>query len=103
MKRGSLLVVGLSVLAVLLASCVGVDAHEPGGGVEPEPCEVTIVSVNAGAERVPSPVRSSPVLTSSIPDVTIVWHCGTPDEPPPIIADATLSVRPYTPRAPPRG
>ena len=102
MKRGSLLMV-LTVFAIVLGSCVGIEAHEPDRGVEPEPCDITIVRVNAGAERGPSLEHSSPVLTPSIPDVTIVWHCGTPDEPPPLIADAARFVHPYAQRAPPRG
>ncbi len=102
-QRRGLLLMSLIVLVVVLGSCLGVDAHQPDVDTEPEPCELTIVSVKAGTEHIPSPERTSPVLTLAMPNATIVWHCGTPDEPPPVIADGARSVRPYAQRAPPRG
>jgi hypothetical protein len=91
------------VLAVALGSCIGIDAHPVNSGAQADPCDIEPVSINAGAERVPSPDRTLPASLPSIPDTTLVMHCGTPDGPPTLIAVVALSVRPHAPRAPPRG
>jgi hypothetical protein len=102
MRLRSVVFVGL-VLLVALGSCVGADAHPPDDSSLTDPCDVDTVSINAGAERMPSAERTAPGLTPSLPDTTIVWHCGTPDEPPTVVALAALFLRPYASRAPPRG
>jgi hypothetical protein len=95
-------IVGL-VLLVALGSCAGADAHPRDDGSLTDPCDVETVSINAGPERMPSAERNAPALTPSVPDTTIVWHCGTPDEPPTVVALAALFFQRDASRAPPRG
>jgi hypothetical protein len=104
MRCRRVLLVAFALLAATLGWCIGVDAHHLDLGAQPAPCEVGPVSIKPGAERIPSAERTVPVLMPSVHDTTVVWHCGPPDAPlPPVIAVAALSVRPYVPRAPPRG
>lgn len=100
--RRGLLFIGL-VLLVALGSCLDTDAQLGDHRSLAGPCDVEPISINAGAERTPPPERTPPALTPSLPDGTIVWHCGTPDELPTVVALAAPFFRPDVSRAPPRG
>lgn len=104
MRRSSVRLVGLAVLAVVLGSCIGVDAHQPDVGAGPKPCDVTPVTMKAGVERDPGLDRTVPAVTPGFSEATVVWHCGPPpDTRPTVIAVDSPSLSPQGPRAPPRG
>jgi hypothetical protein len=97
-------IVLILLLGVVLGSCASSEADPRDTRPGPEPCDVQPVSIKAGAQWEPILDRTTPAGRPTLPDTTVVWHCGPPpDTRPTVIAVHAPSLSAHGPRSPPRG